>query len=166
MEQLPLPALILAAAGVLLLLLLALWLLLARAGPKHRLPYSKRGPLLTAGELRFYRALLPAVPSGLAVFLKVRLLDLVSVPDRHWHRYGAPASGMHVDFVLADPASAEPRLVIELDDRSHQRPEARKRDAFKNAALGSAGIPLLRVSVASRYDMADLRGTVRKALVE
>ena len=41
-------------------------------------------------------------------------------------------------------------LVIELDDRSHWQMEARKRDAFKDAALASAGVPILRVRASGR----------------
>jgi Protein of unknown function (DUF2726) len=37
---------------------------------------------------------------------------------------------MHVDFVLADASTPAPVLVIELDDRSHDRAEAKERDAF------------------------------------
>jgi hypothetical protein len=35
--------------------------------------------------------------------VKVRLLDAVNVPDGAWRKYGAPASGMHLDFVLDKP---------------------------------------------------------------
>jgi hypothetical protein len=130
----------------------------------RRLPYSKRSSLLTAGELRFYQVLLQAVPPGMALFVKVRLMDVVWVPDDAWRTYGAPASGMHFDFVLADAASTEPQLVIELDDKSHWRPETRKRDAFKNAALAAASVPILRVTAARRYDAADLRARIQAAL--
>jgi hypothetical protein len=163
METLPLALLGLSVTGVALLLAAALRLLRGRGVARPQLPYIRRGPLLTEGELRFYRALLQAMPPGLAVFVKVRLLDLVAVADRHWARYGAPASGMHLDFVLADACSAEPWLAVELDDRSHRRPEARRRDALKDAALGAAGIPLLRVPAAARYDAAELRGRIKRA---
>jgi hypothetical protein len=57
-------------------------------------------------------------------------MDVLDVPDDAWREFGAPGSGMHVDFVLADAATMEPRMVIELDDRSHSRAEVRQRDAF------------------------------------
>ena len=50
----------------------------------------------------------------MTAFVKVRLMDVVNVPDRAWREYAAPASGMHLDFVLADAATAEVRLVIKL----------------------------------------------------
>lgn len=121
----------------------------------------KRPSLLSAGELRFYRALRPVVPSGLVVFVKVRLMDVVTVSDQAWREYGAPGSGMHLDFVLADAGTLEPVLVVELDDKSHLQETAQRRDVFKDAALSAAGVPILRVKV-GRYN--DLRAKVRAAL--
>jgi hypothetical protein len=42
------------------------------------LPYTKRLSLLTAGELRFYSVLVQAVRPRIAVFVKVRLMDVAS----------------------------------------------------------------------------------------
>src|SRR5262249_27474884 len=145
---------LLIAAG-LLAALAVLW----RASVKYRrrLPFTRRASLLTAEEMRFYRALRQVVPSNLAVCVQVRLLDVVWVPVHAWRAYGAKGSGMHLDYVLADAASLEPCLVIELDDRSHAQPQALRRDDFKNAALSAAGLPLLRIPAAGRYDLAELK---------
>ena len=155
------PTLILLASS-LLVLIVALWRVVGKRHPK--MPFSRRGSLLTAGELRFYRVLLQVVPKGLTVFVKVRLMDLVSVPDWAWREYGAKGSGMHLDFVLADATTLLPCLVIELDDKSHWRADVRERDAFKDAALASAGLPMLRVTAAGRYDAAAIRGLIASAL--
>jgi hypothetical protein len=66
---------------------------------------------------------------------------------------------------VAAAGSLEPRLAIELDDRSHARPAARRRDDFKDAALAAAGLPLLRVTAAGGYDLAELRACLRSKLV-
>jgi hypothetical protein len=148
--------------AALTLITLAWWI--ARRLFRRCLRYTKRQSLLTAGELRFYRVLLKALPPGMVVFVKVRFMDLVSVPDHDWREFGAPGSGMLVDFVLADASTLEPRLVIELDDSSHERPEAKHRDAFKDATLAAAGVPLLRVVVTGRYSVAALRVRIREAM--
>jgi Protein of unknown function (DUF2726) len=146
----------LVAAGIASALLIALW----RWKRPRRLPYTKRGSLLTQAELRFFRVLGHAVPDGVAVFVKVRLMDVLFVDDGAWKEHGAPASGMHCDFVLAEVGTLEPVLVIELDDRSHSGDAARKRDQFKDAALASAGVPILRVRAAGKYDAGELRGRI------
>jgi Protein of unknown function (DUF2726) len=152
----------LAVAALGLALVVALWLFRLRRS-RSRLPYRKRPSPLSAGELRFYRALRPVAPSGLVVFVKVRLMDVVAVPDQAWREYGAPGSGMHLDFVLADAGTLAPVLVVELDDKSHAQDKAQQRDAFKDAALSAAGVPILRVKV-GRYD--DLRAKVQAALLK
>ena len=150
----------LAAPAIALTLLIALW----RWRTPRRLPYTKRGSLLTQAEMRFFRVLVHAVPGGSTVCVKVRLMDVLSVDDGAWKEFGAPASGMHCDFVLADAGTLEPVLVVELDDRSHSGDAAKKRDAFKDAALKAAGVPILRVRAARGYDAGELRAGIRGAM--
>src|SRR4051812_19521387 len=85
-------------------LLLILW----RKMPVKRkkgLPYRSRKSLLSPAELRFFHALVAAVPSSVRVQTKVRLADLVSWPRNAWREYGAPVSGKHLDFVLMDDSA-------------------------------------------------------------
>ena len=85
MEMLPYVALPVLA----LLVLVYFWLAPDRV--RRDLPYTRRPSLLTAGEMRLYRAAssAPCLPD-LLVFVKVRLMDLVNVPDCHaWEQYGA-----------------------------------------------------------------------------
>jgi hypothetical protein len=148
------------AIAAIVFVCIVVWRLLVRLS-RSSLPYRKRPSLLSAGEMRFYRCLRPVVPPGLVVFVKVRLMDVIVVPDRAWREYGARGSGMHVDFVLADAGTLAPVLVVELDDNSHTQEKVQQRDAFKDAALAAAGLPILRVKV-GRYD--ELRAQVQAAL--
>jgi hypothetical protein len=45
----------------------------------------------------------PRTLYGLEVFVKVRLMEILNVDAEEWQQYGRPASGLHVDFVLAVP---------------------------------------------------------------
>ena len=65
------------AAALALVILVAIW----RWRSPRRLPYTNRGPLLTQAEMRFFRVLVHAVPNGLAVFVKVCLMDVLFVDD-------------------------------------------------------------------------------------
>ncbi|MEZ6107129.1 MAG: DUF2726 domain-containing protein [Pirellulaceae bacterium] len=104
-----------------------LWTLL-RASARQGLPYSRRGHLVTRNELKFFRALKHAVKDRWHIMAMVRIADLLQV------RSGTPKSiswfnriaCKHVDFVLCDPDSLEPRLAIELDDDSHRRPDRQR----------------------------------------
>lgn len=107
---------------------------------------------------------------SVVIFAKVRLEDLLIVPDRgdlsrHQSARGRVKS-RHLDFVLCDAATTRPLLAIELDDRSHDRERSRHGDETKNKALESAGLPMLRVKASSRYSVEEVRGAVGRAMAE
>jgi very-short-patch-repair endonuclease len=70
----------------------------------------------------------------------------------------------HVDFVLCDPNSFTPLLVIDLDDSSHMRKDRQGRDAFVDAALDAAGLPILHVSAQHAYAPAEVRALITDRL--
>jgi very-short-patch-repair endonuclease len=123
------------------------------------LPYQKAERLLTPAERTFYEALCTAIDERWRIFAKVRLGDLLEVPYGTMNRrlYRNRIDQKHVDFVLCSATSFAPVLAIELDDRSHERWEARQRDAVKDAALQAAGLPVLRVHVTETHTPAELR---------
>ena len=116
---------------------------------KHTYHYKKRENFLTKHELGFYRRLCNAVHSNrnVVVFSKVRLADIIEpkFSGSNWQAQFNKIQAKHVDFLLCDATDVQPILVIELDDRSHDRPDRRERDAFVDRALSQAGIPILHV---------------------
>jgi very-short-patch-repair endonuclease len=95
---------------------------------------------------------------------KVRLADVITCQPRDWEDYGRPISGKHVDFVLADAATMTILLIVELDDRTHCQPDRRERDRLVDAALASAGVPVLHVTEAAGYDRREISSRVAMAL--
>lgn len=129
------------------------------------LPYFSKDRLLSKGELAFYRVLRQVIPPSLSPSMKVRLSDVIGCTGEGWRSgFGAKISQKHLDFVLVDAATTDIRLAIELDDRSHQRADRRDRDTFVDRALATAGVPILRVPAAARYDPAALRSDLHAAL--
>ena len=102
--------------------------------------------------------LLEAAPSGCQVFAQVSLAGLVQVKGwarrdkSHWWRIPAK----RLDFVLVDAATLAPRLVVELDDASHDRADRRERDAFVDEVLAGVGMPILHVRWQRRYNARTL----------
>jgi hypothetical protein len=78
----------------------------------------------------------------------------------NWYRIQAKC----VDFVLCEAHDFAPRLVIELDDRSHDRPDRRERDAFVDEVLASAGIPILHARWQRHYDTQSLAQRIADTL--
>lgn len=129
-------------------------------------PYRHRPSLLTAAEQRFYHQLRKVVGDKWAIFAMVRLADLIRVQPgtSKYQSWQNRINAKHLDFVLCDIDSLEPRLGIELDDRSHQRVDRIERDLFVNQALRDAKLPLLRVQTQQRYNASELSRAVNAAI--
>ncbi len=143
---------------VLAMILAAVILVRMYSGP-GRMPYQVRERLVTKTELRFYRALQKAAMDDFDLFAMVRIADILQVQEgvakrRMWLN---KILAKHIDFVLCDPGTLQPKLAIELDDRSHERPDRQERDEFVDRAFESAGLRLLRIPVAKNYDPKQLR---------
>lgn len=151
----------------LLALFWIVWAVVRRIS-RSRVRYRPREFLLTPGERRFEIVLDRALPDGVRSCYKVRLGDVIDTPtgmqarERRiaWNRIAAK----HLDFVLVDEETSRILAAIELDDRSHERADRRTRDEFVDAALESAGVPLLRVRVVRRYDPETLLDPIAPAL--
>jgi very-short-patch-repair endonuclease len=129
------------------------------------LPYRRKDYLLTQAERSLFGVLSEAVGGRYLIFAKVRLLDLVWIPkvesrQAHLNR----VQSKHVDFVLCDHANVRPLLCIELDDSSHGRADRVTRDAFLDAALLAAGLPLIRVRARSGYNVSEIREQIEAAI--
>jgi hypothetical protein len=124
-----------------------------------------RQTLLSRGEAAFYFALRAAVRGRFLIAFKVRLADLITCGEAAWNAgFGHMIARHHLDFVLCDHGSTDIRLAIELDDRSHDLAVRKRRDVFVNEALSAAGIRLLRVQAAARYDANVLADAIARAL--
>ncbi len=148
------------------LLFVAAILLLRMWSGKGKLPYEKRPRLVTKAELRFYKSLYKAVQDDWAIFAMVRIADILTVPKTVPKRktWVNKILAKHIDFVLVDPGSLEPKLAIELDDSSHQRKDRQERDEFVDHAFESAGLPLLRFPVRSSYHAREIREIIEAAI--
>jgi hypothetical protein len=134
----------------------------AMGGSGNRRPSGVRGllPVCSQGELAFLRVLEDVVPAEMRVLCKVRVADVIDT-------FGADfrtVSQKHFDFVVCDANDFTPRLVIELDDKSHLTATAMKADAVKNEMCARAGLRMLRVKAAANYDGPALARAVRAEL--
>ncbi len=133
------------------------------------LPYRRRQYLLSQGERVFYGALCHAIDGGrYRVFCKVRLGDLLYVAKGTEERRGYTnrIQMKHVDFVICTSDLLRPVIVVELDDRSHERADRRERDAFVDAALRTAGLPIVHVQARSAYDPNAIKAALMTAIGE
>ncbi len=127
--------------------------------------FSRKASILTKPEAMLYRSLVRAVEDRYQVMAKVRLWDFIwleNYPAERRHVLGN-LSCRHVDFLLCEPNTLKPLLVIELDDHSHLKPEAQAADRFKDAVFAGAGLPLLRLDHPN-YSVRHLRDHIAAKL--
>ena len=127
-------------------------------------PYFRRKHLLTPTELSFYEVLRRVV-YDYVVFAKVRLADLIDANERHqsWQANFNRIRSKHIDFVICDDDS-RPLLAVELDDKSHERPDRVARDHDVDHLFDAVSFPLVRVPVEAEYDFDRLRALLVPAL--
>lgn len=130
-------------------------------------PYASRQVLLTKGEAAFFAPLTQAVAGRYLIMCKVRLADLVTCSDVDWRSgFGGAISQKHVDFVLCESRTTRVVAAIELDDRSHERSDRKRRDDFLNRVLLAAGIAIIRIRAQAYYSVPDIRRHLDESLAE
>lgn len=113
-------------------------------------------PVLSPWEQRVIQTLMDQLSDGLHLCPQVRLADIVKVesPDRSaWQGAFNGIASKSVDFVVMDLSNGNPILVIELDDRTHNRTDRQKRDALVNEVLSQACISLVRFKPSGKLDI-------------
>ena len=100
---------------------------------------------------------------GLVLFVKVRLLDLAEPRPHHrkYQLYLNKVSAKHVDFVVCS-AKSEPRLIIELDDFTHDTPSRQARDEFVDTVLESCGYGVVHTRNVDRDELYPVLRRLRR----
>lgn len=121
-------------------------------------PYGKRDAFMSPAEISFFHVLKSILPAEYHLTVKVRIADLVYVKRPHENQ-GARnrIDRKHVDFVICELKTMDPKLVVELDDKSHQRKDRADRDAFVDEVFRTAGIPIVHIPAARGYQVDDIR---------
>lgn len=137
-----------------------------RSGPV----YAQRESLFTPAELHFLESLRRALPDGLEIFGKVRVADVLKPAEgldpKAWRAAFVRITGKHLDFVICERDSGLLVCAIELNDRSHARPDRQERDRLIVQACAEAGFPLLMIPAARNYDVEALRQQILEAAGE
>jgi very-short-patch-repair endonuclease len=125
---------------------------------KTKYNYTRKQFFLTRAEHECFDALVAAVGDKYHVFAQVHLPTILDnkVKGQDWRAALAHINRKSVDFVLCDKAYLAPKLAIELDDKSHERPDRQERDKEVERILSDAGLPLLRLENKGRFDPSEL----------
>lgn len=138
---------------------------ITKAEPLH-LPYRRKPSLITNAEKQFFKVLSEVAGDRYFIVPQVNLSDLVWVDygEKYQKTYRSKIDKKSVDFVLCDKVDFSPVLAIELDDKSHLRPDRVERDYFVEELFKKVEIPLLRVKKESQYNTDELTQRIKKSL--
>lgn len=104
---------------------------------------ARNKPMLSPWERRILPKLVATAPQGSHVCPQVRLAEIIAHDRKDDPRLFGKIAQKSVDFVICDISTGKPLLVIELNDKSHDRPDRAERDRFVSELLKAASIPLL-----------------------
>jgi len=112
---------------------------------------------ITYAEAGFYRVLYQVVGDRGIILAQVALNRLLYFPGNNQTNPGKQmwrnkTGQKSVDFVIVDPKTLRPLVIIELNDPSHEREDRVVRDEEVAAILNAAGIPLEQIQCARQYD--------------
>ena len=133
---------------------------------KRKYQYKRKNFFLTRAEHECFDALMSAVGNDYLIFAQVHLPTLIDnkVVGQNWRAAFRHINGKSVDFVLCDKAYIAPKLAIELDDKSHERPDRQERDIEVERILREAGVPLLRLENKGRFNPSELAQKIKDVL--
>jgi very-short-patch-repair endonuclease len=133
---------------------------------KRKYEYKRKNFFLTRAEHECYDALVSAVGQEYHVFAQVHLPTIVDnkVVGQNWRGAFRHINEKSVDFVLCDKAYISSKLAIELDDKTHERPERQERDTEVERILKAAGLPLLRLENHGQFNPTELAQKIRETL--
>ena len=134
--------------------------------PKYQ--YKKKSFFLSRAEHECYDALMTAVGKDFYIFAQVHLPTILDnkVVGQNWRGAFRHINEKSVDYVLCDKAYIAPKLVIELDDRTHERPDRKERDKEVERILQEAGLPLLRLGNNGSFNSEELKQKVTTILTK
>ncbi len=119
----------------------------AEPKPEGEFPYLLTQSVFSPKEKLFYQTLKPIADElGLIVFAKMRIADLLYVPRSNkeyikWFNY---IKAKHIDFILVSP-EMKVKLLIEVDDKSHNGKKRQQRDEFVDKIFMQHNINILHV---------------------
>jgi very-short-patch-repair endonuclease len=128
--------------------------------------YRRKNFFMTRAEHECFDALFKAIGNEYFIFAQVHLPTLVDhkISGQNWKIALSHINRKSVDFVLCDKNYISPKLAIELDDKSHERPDRQERDREVESILKNAGITLLRLENHGQFNPDELVRKIKEKI--
>lgn len=131
-----------------------------------RLPYRLKEPFLTTTELALFRTLTEMMGGRYTICPKVALNDIFYIvrPNENVHFFNK-FFRKHVDFLLCEPKNLLPVFGVDIV-RAVSKTDTRETDKFMDDLFTNAGLPLIHVPAAEKYDSAEIVNLFQLAVMK
>lgn len=130
-------------------------------------PYKLTNCIFSDKEKYFYRDIKPIADKlGLLVFTKMRLADLLYIPNGTENSYTwfNKIKAKHIDFIITDN-DYKIKLLVEVDDPTHNRQDRKARDEEVDEIFRQQGMNVLHLRAwGKRYGQPELETIISEAL--
>lgn len=108
--------------------------------------YKLKNSIVTNREMQLYKQLLNEIPERYIICPKVGVKDFIQITEKKdYMKHFGRISQKHIDYLICEKETLKPVLGIELDDKSHQKGNRRKRDEFVDTVYENVGLKMLRI---------------------
>jgi len=126
-------------------------------------PYEKRNYFFSVAELKFYELLKEIIGDNYYIFPKVRICDIIQGKDKKSYTDFNRIKSKHVDFLICTKNPITSKIIVELDDKSHNHPSRQKRDDFVDEIFANSGIPIVHIKVNYGYSKDEVIKKLQEA---
>ncbi len=116
--------------------------------------YTRKSKVMNGSESAFFFELQKQLPVGYYIFPKMRIADVLDIPDGHdYYKMRNKALPKHIDFLICDK-HFKPLVAIEVNGSSHHRWKQQEADQIKQEMFRDSGLSLETVDVGSNFTEA------------
>jgi very-short-patch-repair endonuclease len=158
-----------ATVGIFLLFVVALGVLASFVRRKKpTFQYGLKDCIMTRAEHECYNALVAEMGEDYYFFPQVHLDSIIFPKGFRNDRFYAfrHINQKSVDFVACDKEQLRPLFALELDDKTHDRPERIERDKEVERILQGAGIRLIRIHNRGHINPKELVQIIQQSIVK
>lgn len=126
-------------------------------------PYKKKRYFFSVAELKFYELLKEIIGDHYFIYPKVRICDIIEATGKNNYSDFNRIKSKHVDYLICSKNPITSKIIIELDDKSHNTPKRQDRDKFVDEIFANSEIPIVHIRVQYSYSKEEITKKLQEA---
>lgn len=126
-------------------------------------PYNKKRYFFSVPELKFFEFLKEIIGSNYYIFPKVRICDIIEPKNKGKYVDFNRIKSKHVDFLICTKDPITSKIIVELDDKSHDTLARQERDNFVDEIFANSEIPIVHIRTQYEYNKEEVTKKILEA---